>query len=168
MLDYHPAFDLYHCVFMLLQILEHMKRQDVEVDRLRIWDFYLTFPNEARKISFPQDLKELKRVFRSKDPNPYEDLIDARKILLRMKSYQEAALKCLASYDMIDTEELNRGIVKRTDKAIPTDIYKKLTELNTEQENVLKLVQGFNQLPLFGKSGLKDRTGLIDFKYDPR
>jgi hypothetical protein len=168
MLVYHPAFDLYHCVFRLLQILENMKRKDVEVDRLRIWDFYLTFPNEARNISFPNELRELKRVFRSKDPNPYEDLVDAKRILYRMKSYQVAGLKCLASYDLIDTEELNRGIVKRTERTIPHEIKEKLGRLNTEQENILKLVQGFNELPLFGRSGLKDRTGLIDFKYDAR
>lgn len=168
MLVYHPAFDLYHCVFRLLQILEHMRRSDVEVDRLRIWDFYLTFPNEARKISFPIELKEIKRIFKSKAPNPYEDLIDAKRILLRMKSYQGAALKCLASYDLIDTEELNKGYVKRTDRPIPGEIKDKITQLNTEQENVLKLVLGFNELPLFGKLGLKDRTGLIEFKYDAK
>lgn len=168
MLVYHPAFDLYHCVFRILQILEHMKRKDVEVDRLRIWDFYLTFPNEARKIRFPQDLKELKRVFKSNAPNPYEDLMDAKRILLRMRSYQEAALKCLASYNLIDTDELNRGIVRRTDQGIPDDIKEKLVKLNIEQQNVLKLVEGFKDLPLFGKSGLKERTGLIDFKYDPK
>jgi len=168
MLIYHPAFDLYHCVFRLLQIMEHMKRDDVEVDRLRIWDFYLTFPNEARKISFPMQLKELKRIFKSRESNPYEDLIDAKRILLRMKSYQVAALKCLASYQLIDTDLLGKGIVKRTTNEIPKEIKSKLTQLNTEQDNILKLVLGFNELPLFGKAGLKDRTGLIDFKYDAK
>jgi len=152
----------------MLQILEHMKRVDVEVDRLRIWDFYLTFPNEARKISFPMDLKDLKKVFRSKDPNPYEDLIDAKRILLRMKSYQVAALKCLASYDLIDQDELSNGYVKRTDNAIPKEISEKINELTIEQENILKLVIGFTELPLFGKSGLKSRTGLLDFRYDAK
>lgn len=165
---YHPAFDLYHCVFRLLQVLEHMKHKEVEVDRLRIWDFYLTFPNEARHISFPMELKELKRVFKSKEANPYEDLIDAKRILQRMKSYQVAALKCLASYDLIDADELNKGYVKRTTINIPDEIQERIVQLNTEQENVLKLVIGFNELPLFGKTGLKDRTGLIDFKYDAK
>lgn len=168
MLVYHPAFDLYHGVYRLLQILEHMQKSEVEIDRIRIWDFYITFPREAKKISFPKELSDLKRVFKTKESNPYEDLIDARRILIRMKPYQNAALKCLASYDFIDQNELSKGFVKRTKKEIPEEIQNKINSLSIEQENVLKLVVGFNELPLFGKSGLKDRTGLIDFKYDPK
>jgi hypothetical protein len=168
MLVYHPAFDLYHCVYRLLQILENMKRDEVEIDRLRIWDFYITFPREARKISFPNELSELKRVFKTKEANPYEDLIDPRRILIRMKPYQNAALNYLASYDFIEQDELSRGFVKRTDKELPEGLKNKMNNLSIEEQNVLKLVIGFNELPLFGKSGLKARTGLIDFRYDPK
>ncbi len=37
-----------------------------------------------------------------------------------------------------------------------------------EKENIIKLVLGFEELPLFGKMGLKHRTGLIEFRYDKR
>ena len=87
MLVYHHAFDIYHCAYRVLQILEHMKSNDVEIDRIRIWDFYLTFPNEARKISFPKELADLKKIFKVNEPNPYDDLIDPRRILIRMQPY---------------------------------------------------------------------------------
>ncbi len=74
----------------------------------------------------------------------------------------------MASYDLIDQEVLSKGYVKRTDQSIPKEIKDKINQLTIEQENVLKLVLGFNELPLFGKSGLKDRTGLLDFKYDAK
>lgn len=168
MLIYHPAFDIYNCVFRILQLLSHMKQEEVEVDRLRIWDFYLTFPNEARNISYPTSLSELKNIFKKKASNPYEDLIDAKRIIERMKSYQLSAIKCLASYGLIDSALVSKNIVKRTNKDIPLELSNKLNELTVEKQNVIKLIVGFWDLPLYGKYGLKDRTGLIEFKYDQR
>lgn len=168
MLIYHPAFDIYNCVFRMLQLLTHMEQEEVEVDRLRIWDFYLTFPNEARNISYPNSLSELKGVFKKKGFNPYEDLIDPKKIIERMKSFQLSALKCIASYGLIDTKLLAKNIVKRSSKEIPRELSDKFNELTLEKANIIKLILGFCELPLYGKSGLKDRTGLIEFKYDQR
>lgn len=168
MLIYHHAFDIYNCVFRMLQLLTHMKQNEVEVDRLRIWDFYLTFPNEARHICYPSSLSELKSIFKKKEPNPYEDLIDSKRIIERMKSYQLSALKCIASYGLIDSTLLAKNIVKRTDKEIPKELRDKFSELTIEKANVIKLIVGFWELPLYGKFGLKERTGLIEFKYDPR
>lgn len=168
MLIYHPAFDIYNCVFRMLQLLTHMKQDEVELDRLRIWDFYLTFPNEARNISYPNTLSELKEIFKKKAPNPYEDLIDPKRIIERMKSFQLSALKCIASYGLIDSELLAKNIVRRTENEIPSELKDKFTELTIEKANIIKLIVGFWELPLYGKSGLKDRTGLIEFKYDQR
>lgn len=168
MLIYHPAFDLYACVFRMLQLLEVMDQDAIELERIRIWDFYLTFPNEARKIKFPLQLSELKKVFREKAPNPYEDLIDPKRILQRMKSYQLAALKCLVSYDLIDGDLLTKKIVKRSQKPLPQDFIKEFLNISTERSNIIKLVIGFAELPLYGAIGLKQRSGLLDFKYDSR
>ncbi len=145
-----------------------MKQEEVELDRLRIWDFYLTFPNEARNITYPNSLFELKSIFKKKIPNPYEDLIDSKRIIERMKSYQIAALRCIASYGLIDSELLNKNIIRRTDKEIPKELAIHFTDLSVEKANIIKLIVGFWELPLYGKSGLKDRTGLIEFKYDQR
>ena len=166
MLIYHPAFDLYNCVFRMLQLLHHMKYEEVELDRLRIWDFYLAFPKEAQKISFPLSLAELKKIFKRKEDNPYEDLVDSKKIIERMKSYQLAALKYLASYGFIEKEALSKNVVKKTNKELPADLKKAIGDLSIEKENIIKLVLGFWDLPLYGPHGLKARTGLIEFKYD--
>lgn len=168
MLVYHPAFDIYNCVFRMLQLMTSMKQDEVELDRLRIWDFYLTFPNEARKISYPRELSELKRIFKSKQENPYEDLIDPKRIIERMKPYQISALRCIASYGLIDSKLLSKNRVTRTDKEIPQELIAKFSELTNEKSNIIKLITGFNELPLYGAMGFKSRTGLIEFKYDQR
>ncbi|WP_336622657.1 ABC-three component system middle component 5 [Cellulophaga sp. 2_MG-2023] len=163
MLVYHPAFDIYNCAFRMLQLLSKMEETEIELDKLRIWDFYLTFPNEARRITFPRDLSELKKIFKNKPDNPYEDLIDPKRIAERMKTYQLSALRYLASYGLIDSALLSKNIIKRTDKPLPSELQEKLAETNTEKENIIKLVKGFNFLAL---RGLKERTGLLEFRYD--
>jgi hypothetical protein len=152
----------------MLQLLTAMKQHEVELDRLRIWDFYLTFPNEARKIKFPTALSELKKIFKPKDENPYEDLIDSKKIIERMKPYQIAALHCIASYGLIEAKSLSKNIVIRTEKELPQELLVKFDEISVEKSNVIKLVMGFLELPLYGQMGLKHRTGLIEFRYDKR
>lgn len=167
MLIYHPAFDIYNSVFRILQLLQAMKTKDIELDRLRIWDFYLTFPNEAKRISFPRELNELKRIFKDK-PNPYEDLIGSNRVFERMKSYQISALKCLASYGLIDSQLLSKNIIKRTNKTIPERLLEQMNCQSIQKENIIKLVTSpFNDLPLYGEKGFKYRTKLIEFKYDP-
>jgi hypothetical protein len=163
MLVYHPAFDIYNCAFRMLQLLNSIKQTEVEFDRIRIWDFYLTFPNEARKIKFPMDLLELKKVFKDKGNNPYEDLIDPQRIIQRMKPYQSSALKYLSAYGLIDSNLFLKNIIKRTDKGLPKELELKLLEISIEKSNVIKLITGFSDLSLWG---IKERTGLIEYKYD--
>lgn len=163
MLVYHPAFDIYNCAFRMLQLLSLMEESEIELDKLRIWDFYLTFPNEARQITFPRDLIELKKIFKNKPDNLYEDLIDPKRIAELMNPYQLSALRYLASYGLIDNNLFQKNIVKRTEKELPSELQQKLSEINTEKENIIKLVKGFNFLAL---RGLKERTGLLEFRYD--
>ena len=48
---YNQAFDLYHTLFRMLHILnKYDVNEKVEVERLRMWDFYLLFPNKIHNI----------------------------------------------------------------------------------------------------------------------
>lgn len=165
MLVYHPAFDIYNCAFRMLQLLNYLKKSEIELERIRIWDFYLTFPNEARKIKFPRDLNELKKVFKDKGENPYEDLIDPKRIVDKMKPFQVSALRYLASYGLIDNDLFKKNIIKRTEKSIPQELEKRINETTIEKDNIIKLVQGFDNLALWG---IKERTGLLEYRYDKR
>jgi hypothetical protein len=169
MLVYHPAFDLYNCIFRMLQLLSYSKEDEVDLDKLRIWDFYLTFPNLVKDISFPSDLRHLKdRIFKEKD-NPYEDVTDPKQVFEKMNSYQISAIKCLASYGFVDSKSLDKSKVRKTSKEIPPELMEKLNDLENQKGNVIKLLTSdLVTLPLFGDKGLKARTGLLEFKYDPR
>jgi len=169
MLVYHPAFDLYNCVFRMLCLLSKSNEAEIHLEKLRIWDFYLAFPNQVRTITFPSELKPLKdTIFKNKN-NPYEHIPDSKMMFDRMKTYQMSAINCLASYGFIENKCLRQNIIKKTDKTVPKELIEVINNLSKEKENIIKLVVNeFVDLPFYGNKGLKARTGLIDFKYDPR
>lgn len=169
MLIYNPAFDLYHGTYRMLFLLQHVKGDSIEVDKLRVWDYYFLFPSEvAKTVTFPNELKDLRRIFKLKD-NPYENITDSKRTLKRLEGYQLAALKCLAASGYIDTDELTNGIVKKTRKLIPDNLRAAFENITEMERSVIKLLQSpFNDLGLYGEAGFKFRTGLLEFKYDAK
>ena len=63
---------------------------------------------------------------------------------------------------------LKNNVVK-TEKEIPTELVERIKSLPPEKKDTINLlVKDFLDLPLYGSSGLKAKTRLIDFKYDSR
>ncbi|WP_154652688.1 ABC-three component system middle component 5 [Flavobacterium rivuli] len=171
MILYHQAFDLYHSVYRLLQILTYFDRNEyVEVERLRIWDFYLLFPNKMSNIKLKRDEKDVRlmiKIFILKDSNPYELLSDNRKMFEKIKPYQLGALKCLASYGIIDKDYLHSNRVTIVSKKILSTYTSKFEPLEPKEVNAIRLLTShFYLMPLFGEFGLKARTQLLESKYD--
>lgn len=167
MLTYHPAFDLYHCTFRILQILNYLENDSIELERLQIWDFFYLFPTEInRHFKFTQELTKLRRIFKFNE-NPYEEIVDSKRVFVRMKPYQKLALRNLSSYGIIEKEAYEKEMIKLNVSQIPTALKSELGNLSPRQENVIKLITSpFNELPLYGDTGFKMRTGLITFRYD--
>jgi hypothetical protein len=167
MLVYHPAFDLHHCTFRILQILFHSNQSKIEIDKVRIWDFYYVFPYEvAKNITFVEELRPLRKIFKN-GVNPYEEILDIKNVFDQMQPYQIAALSHLASHELIDPKLYKDGLVDLQKQNIPSELATKLTNISDKEANIIKLMNSpFNDLPLYGKLGFKSRTGLLDFKYD--
>src|SRR5690606_33574901 len=101
MIVYQQAFDLYHAIYRIINILGNFKYADtIELDRLRIWDYYLLFPNKLKNISLKRDEQDIKKLINnyiSKEQNPYEVILNDRKMLEKIRPFQMGALKYLAS-----------------------------------------------------------------------
>jgi hypothetical protein len=171
MIVYHPAFDLYHSVYRLLQILTHFKRKDyVETDRLRIWDYYLLFPDQVHTIKLKQDEADIKKLIKNyiqKVDNPYEEILDNRKMFEKIKPYQLTALKSLASYGIINKEYLNENRVTIVSEAILEKYTSRFEEMSAKEKNVISLMTShFYEMSMFGPAGLKTRTKLLESRYD--
>lgn len=167
MLTYHPALDLYHCAYRTLLLMAGMPGRLVEIERIRIWDFYFVFPRESNRISIPQDLSFLRKLH--VEESSYDDIVDPQYIFARMKPFQLSAYRYLAALGLISSEELLNENIVRTDKSVPSEILSRMENLSDGQRHILYLISSpLNQLSLYGEKGLKYRTKLLDFKYDPR
>lgn len=171
MITYNPAFDLYHCIYRMLHILGRLvEGESIDVDKARIWDFYLLFPQKVYGIHmcrYDSENLNLRKLYVRKSNNPYEYCGDNRKLFERLKPYQMTALSNLVSYGVIDRDQfLNKKIVicdnQKFQKLI-TD----LEPLDTKEANVLSFMSLFTkEMSLFGENGLKQRTELMESRYD--
>lgn len=171
MIVYHQAFDLYHSVYRMLQLLTYFdKKEFVELDRLRIWDFYLLFPDKIHTIKLKRDEEDVKKIMKNyilKKENPYEIVIDNRKMFEKIKPYQLTAIKSLASYGIINKEFLAENRVTIISKTLLEKYTSRFEQLSNKEVNVIKLLTShFYQISMFGPMGLKDRTKLLESKYD--
>lgn len=165
MLVYNPIFDAYHCVFRMLAILELSK--SMELDRLRILDFALCFPSIVTKFKLPRGFAEV-RVAAKTFENPYRDATGANRLFLSLQPTQGGALGCLAAAGFIVQSELSVGRVTRTAISIPREIEERRLGLMEREPSFFTVIAGkLMEIPLLGPDGLKDRSGLMEYRYDP-
>lgn len=165
MLIYNQAYDLYHTIFRLLQITEKTN-DNLEIDKLRILDFYLAFPSELMYLKAFRGFKKYEKYIKA-ESNKYERVIDRKRLFFKMEFIQISAMKALISYGIFDANEFKNGKIKRTELTLSDEILERLNEANEENMNLITLITGpLASMDLFGHLGLKVRTNLIDFKYD--
>lgn len=167
MLIYHPAFDIHHCTFRLLRILETLPRELHPADRIRILDFFLLFPGEIEDVRLPSSARDLRKsldIYR----NRYDRVLDKPLVFSRLEPVQAAALKTLAGHRLIDREQLGRGVVLRTEAPLPTSLQTAVSAApDSDVAALLAVIVQLGSINPYGKSGLKGRTDLLEFRYDP-
>ncbi len=173
MLVYHPAFDIFHTVFRMMVLIKNLKTPIIELERFRMMDFYLAFPNELSKISFAKlgkELQQYKKVM-PKEANKYEDVHDSFKTLERMRPYQMDAIRFLISYGYIDSEKFEKQYtISIIDSNIIEGIVATWEQTSRPiDKNALGIVTGsFSSVIFQGDKGLKAKTGLLIHRYDPK
>lgn len=162
MLVYHPAFDSYHCLFRSISILEVCRK--CEVERLRILDFCLAFPTTVAKFRLPPGRSAVKKAALT-ESNPYRDPISARAMFANLTTIQMAAFSCLTATGLATLES---GVLTRTQTVLPEAIRERSLSMQAQERTFFNtLLLQLNALPLFGPDGLKARSELMEFRYDP-
>ena len=171
MILYNNAFDLYHTIFRMLHLLSKIEEDKViEIDRIRIWDYYLLFTNEIFNIKPIRNKKEYNQLLKKlniKKNNPYQQIYDQRKTLEKIKPYQLSALNCLASYNIIDKEYLFKEEVKINSFDLLKGYIQSVGDLSDREKNIITIMTSFfRDISLIGNDGLKKRSNLMESKYD--
>lgn len=161
MLIYHPAFDAYHCLVRFCSIFDKVEK--LEVDRLRIFDFCLSFPTAVGQFKLPKEGMALRSKVRAIE-NPYRLPIGIKTVFADLQMIHLSCLACLAAAELI---EVDGQTAQRTSKLIPTELQARCTALQVQEEfffvDTLNVLQ---RLPLSGAEGLKARSGLLEYRYD--
>ncbi|MBP7359202.1 MAG: hypothetical protein KA955_07705 [Prevotella sp.] len=171
MITYNPAFDLYHCIYRMAHIIERLNDGECfEIDKVRIWDFYLLFPSKLYDLSLKKTEKEVREARKQLTiikNNPYDYSGDNRKLFEWIKPFQISALNCLVSCGIINKEEYLNNRVCITSHQALTYFVDQAGLLSASENNTLSFMSIFSRhMPLLGANGLKARTKLLEFKYD--
>ena len=172
MITYIPAFDLYHTIFRMAHIAAKLDDGECfEIDKVRIWDFYLLFPAKTYDIMvYPRKEKD---AFKARErwiepsDNHYDFNGDSRKFFEWIKPFQVSALNCLVSCGILKKEEYLNNRVCVEDRSKLKAFITQAGELSAEEHNALSFLGYFSRvMPLTGIDGLKARTQLLESKYD--
>lgn len=171
MITYNPAFDLYHCIYRMANILARFNDDDyLEMDKVRIWDFYLLFPYKIHDIKiyrYESESTKYRKMYIAKTLNPYLYRGENRKLFERLKAYQMTAFSNLISYGILDKDSFLEQKIHLASKVKLQDLLSHVEGLDGLESNALSFMSFFSKnMPMSGAKGLKARTNLIESKYD--
>lgn len=167
MLIYHPVYDINHAIYRMLLLLEVSVHRRFQWDQLKLLDFYLLFPHVLKDIRpLPASLSAYRKVINA-IPNPYELVPNKKRALYELGNIQNTAVHNLMAKELIDVENFQSMIIKRTKNDLPFGIQNFIDNDPLKEEEWFKIVA--NELPNIdfqGKDGLKYRSGLMEYRYD--
>lgn len=165
MLVYHPAFDLSHGMFRMLRLLEANPERQMKWDTFRILDFYYLFPHLLEAARLPRNMTKRKRDF-GKLGSKYTRVPTPRMFIQQLRGVHESIARSLAAKGFIEPAEFDEGVLVRTERAIPPELLRMFADDVDDAALVHMLAVDMAAIPLTGGDGLKDRTGLLEYRYD--
>lgn len=171
MITYNPAFDLYHSIYRIAHIVGKLEEGEwMETDKVRIWDFFVLFPDKVYNITIrreEEDLRQYRSKYLKRENNPYDFDGDNHQLFEWMKPVQQSALGSLVSWGILDLEQFETGRVSVVNNELLHQYLEQVGELTTRERNVLAFMSTLSRtMPMTGEYGLKARTKLMESKYD--
>lgn len=167
MLLYHPAFDPYHGVFRLLQLFTRLPKIPFETEKIRILDFYLIFPENLNDVRLPKEYRSFRKTIQAVRDR-YNNIENPVRIFHTLEPYQRFAINILLSYRLIESDAENDRKIFRSNVPLPTIIAESIRRANEKQADFVNFLTGpLSGIDLYGDDGLKARTKLFEYKYDP-
>lgn len=164
MLVYHPAFDVYHGVFRSLLLLENTPSKSMPLDTMRILDLYFVFPYLIADLDFPRGAGAKGRKLAG-SPSRFNTLPSPRTFIEQMKGLHTLIGTALAGRGFIYGDAFKNGTIERTDTPVPNSLLSNASPEDWELAEYLGTK--IAAVPILGKTGLKARSKLMEFRYDP-
>jgi hypothetical protein len=169
-LSYEPAYDVYHTIFRILRLLAVAPEAPLRLDQLRILDFFLLFPMLLHTVRLPRPSAArtaLKKLASDNFVAIYAELPSPVSLFRSMTPFQELALETLHGQGYLDARNFPIGKAIRTSHALPEELADTVAARNAEQQELMDfLADHLMPMPFEGEGGLKDRSGLLEYRYD--
>ncbi|WP_221179247.1 ABC-three component system middle component 5 [Pseudomonas frederiksbergensis] len=99
--------------------------------------------------------------------NVYRDPINPSATFRELRYIQEAALKCMVASGFVEAKSYEAGLVVRTKLSLPDSMLEAISAYLEKNLELSEFVLAeLATIPLKGLDGLKDRTGLMEYRYD--
>lgn len=165
-LAFEPAFDPFHAAFRALRPMD-LGVEPMPIARLKILDVYLVEPRRCLEIRLPSHLKKIARTAAKFQPATYGHRPSTNALFNMMGPMQEAAIQTLVMQGLFDGDAYSQDIAMRSEFPLADHIEARIKRANAEQYDLINfLYVELSAIPLNGLGGLKDRTGLGEFRYD--
>ncbi|WP_431127013.1 ABC-three component system middle component 5 [Variovorax paradoxus] len=141
--------------------------RELEYSKLRILDFYLCFPAEIASIELPKNLQAIRPLAREA-ANKFRGPVSSLRTFRDLEQIQNSATRLLAASDVFDSKKLEEGSICRTTRAVSAEFIRSTPDPTGPTGVLTKFVlTQLSALPLRGTGGLKQRSGLMEYRYDP-
>lgn len=163
MIIYHPAYDVYHCSYRILNILYSVDNNEVFKDTLKFIDFYYVYPHLLKNIqSLPRPLNfHKKKIDRIEEP--FEITPNPKSLYFELTQTQESAITSLGYKSLITQEDKK---VKLNGSLLPDLLVDKFTTDEFNKTEIFDvLVKVLPKVNFNGANGFKARSGLTEFRY---
>lgn len=169
MLLYNPTFDAKHCAYRFLSVLHLSNGRSFQWEAFKLIDLYRLYPTLLPTIKpFPRELSRVKKLLKSW-PKQYTIPSDPRKTLYQIQPIHNLVANWLIAKGFLSKERFESGIVTRTELNTPEgllDLFAQDTVINSKWFQAF--IEDLPNAAFEGPSGLKQRTGYMEFRYDPR
>lgn len=160
--------DPYHCSLRMLSLLTDSAVEHIDWDRLRLLDFLVAFPHTLKSMRVPAELRTWKRSLREIS-DPYEQLPNLTRLFFQVGEIQAAAIHLLIAGELVDQDSLesDKIVIVEPNGEKRKKLLSATEKLNYRTEDWYKfIVKYLISYPLNGRGGLKERTGLMEYRHD--
>lgn len=166
-LAFEPAYDPFHAAFRILRQSAYRQCQPSPIPRVKLLDVYLAEPIKCLDIRLANPLKASARRAAKCQHATYGHRPPATGLFNRMSLMQDAAIQTLVMQGILDGDAYGMGQVRLVEGVLPAKLAAKIDALNADQADLMTfLFKDLDAIPFEGLNGLKDRTGLGEFRYD--
>jgi hypothetical protein len=163
MILYHPAYDVHHCTYRILNILNSVDGKKLSKEALKLMDYYYVYPHLLKRVStLPRPLSTHKKKINAV-PEPFEITPNPKALYFELSATHDSALISLSRKFLITTS--NNEILLNIE-ALPVSLVDTFnTDEFSKSDFFIMLTTSFPKVSLNGNNGFKSRSGLMEYRY---